>query len=1158
MVALPLNTTVAPPPPPSTIRGGIPDYIGQTNSLVDLLSATAHDPQGYDWEDDSDADEDSSDELSGDDSTLTTPSDSTTNLPPSDVLHDPHIFLSPKSTPSSSIIESPIPSADPHNLNLVRGKSLLLQKEYAALNSDVLELALDGFDSVDDAVLRAQVGEDGVTAAGDETFEDPKVVDGDKSPKKRLETLTNEFGKWSDDSEVFVESVPGALYRGVLVKGLLALTNRRFFIYAFIPRAEENKVIRAGPVTIHFPGTLTRKHRVWVELKNDSTSWYRSSTKTYKPLGSCRLSQLKEILPYVSVFSGFASRLRQFRSSRLTTLRESQNPEEPNSVRIELIDGRARRFELDTEESAVAWRSDMEAAVFTFRATADKLRLSLPLQLIQRIVTEPYMNLAERVQIHFDSGRCAEGSEGEESDDSASLGEEGTRTNGNREGKKARTPSTIEFGYLKNHHTFVESLQKFVDLAQELPSCGGVQPILELDSEVRTADAEAQKELSTDKTLAAQFVRQFALHDKPTDLFVAPSCELVRNLPTWGSLVISSRFLCFWRKGVLSSDVKLRIPLTDIDDVGPSKAWGFRIVGLAIQVHGAPDVRLDFKSKTLRDLVITTLKSSIALAGSTSAPPLSHSLSSTSSVSSAISNSQYIISPVRTSFQASLDRQVVLGQPMEENVSIPAGLAASQMPKVLGTVGTKQITGLHFVCLTIGSRGDVQPYIALGRELMKDGNRVTIASHPEYREWVESFGISYKEVGGDPAALMKFAESWAACQEADILIESPSTFAGIHVAEALGIPYFRAFTMPWTSTATYPQAFAASVDLGPTYNLLSYSIFDNVIWKAMSGQINRWRKNMLKIPPTSLHKMSQAKTPFIYNFSSAVCPKPNDWRDFIHISGYWFLDDERPWTAPEGMMEFIAKAREDGKAVIYIGFGSIVVPDSTAVTKAVVNAVLDSDVRAILSKGWSDRGTTPTEEVVLPPEIFQVASVPHDRLFPLIDAACHHGGAGTVGASLRAGLPTLIHPFFGDQFFWSSRVQKLGAGLKITSLTEKDLSAAFKQGTTDRIMKEKAAAVGERIRSENGPRVALSFINSCSGRTSGEVGTSGEQAHGGLSYWSHTFPDILETSIPLNHTNSVNNPNPVNDTSRFRKADSWTVEDEHGDEAQYDVGALSL
>lgn len=186
--------------------------------------------------------------------------------------------------------------------------------------------------------------------------------------------------------------------------------------------------------------------------------------------------------------------------------------------------------------------------------------------------------------------------------------------------------------------------------------------------------------------------------------------------------------------------------------------------------------------------------------------------------------------------------------------------------------------------------------------------------------------------------------------------------------------------------------------------------------------------------PTSEKKMSQAKAPFLYNvrcasflsraalpsltqpsssisqFSSSVVPKPNDWRDHIFISGYWFLDDIKPWDPPAGLMDFIAKARADGKPLIYIGFGSIVVPDAAAMTRAVANAVVGADVRAILSKGWSERGSEKVEEVNLPEEIYSVLSVPHDHLFPLIDAACHHGGAGSTGASLRAGLPTLIHP----------------------------------------------------------------------------------------------------------------------------------------------------
>jgi hypothetical protein len=102
----------------------------------------------------------------------------------------------------------------------------------------------------------------------------------------------------------------------------------------------------------------------------------------------------------------------------------------------------------------------------------------------------------------------------------------------------------------------------------------------------------------------------------------------------------------------------------------------------------------------------------------------------------------------------------------------------------------------------------------------------------------------------------------------------------------------------------------------------------------------------------------------------------------------------------------------------------------------------------------------------------------YSRLFPQIDAACHHGGAGTTGASLRAGLPTIIRPFFGDQFFWASRVQALKAGLKLNSLTRGELQKALVKATQDRVMREKAAMVGERIRAENGTRSAVEFLYS--------------------------------------------------------------------------------
>lgn len=145
-------------------------------------------------------------------------------------------------------------------------------------------------------------------------------------------------------------------------------------------------------------------------------------------------------------------------------------------------------------------------------------------------------------------------------------------------------------------------------------------------------------------------------------------------------------------------------------------------------------------------------------------------------------------------------------------------------------------------------------------------------------------------------------------------------------------------------------------------------------------------------------------------------------------------------------------------------------------------------MRAIIAKGWSSRGAE-EEEVEFPDSCYSLEKVPHGWLFPkgeracqfpanrLVSAALHHGGAGTVGASLRAGIPTLIKPWFGDQFFWAIRVTKLGAGLKVPSLRTEDIAHALIKATTDKTMIEKASRVGMRIRSENGVDNALQAIH---------------------------------------------------------------------------------
>lgn len=197
------------------------------------------------------------------------------------------------------------------------------------------------------------------------------------------------------------------------------------------------------------------------------------------------------------------------------------------------------------------------------------------------------------------------------------------------------------------------------------------------------------------------------------------------------------------------------------------------------------------------------------------------------------------------------------------------------------------------------------------------------------------------------------ADSWEACKDADVIIESPSAMAGVHIAEALKIPYFRAFTMPWTRTQAYPQAFMVpAFEMGPSFNYSTYVLFDNIMWKATSGQINRWRKKQLSLKATDVSTLSVNKVPFLYNFSSAVVPKPLDWHDDITITGYWTLENsDTEWTPPADLERFMAKAKEDGKALVYIvgshdatsltaqGFGSIVVPRANAMTKSIIRAV---------------------------------------------------------------------------------------------------------------------------------------------------------------------------------------------------------------------------
>lgn len=261
------------------------------------------------------------------------------------------------------------------------------------------------------------------------------------------------------------------------------------------------------------------------------------------------------------------------------------------------------------------------------------------------------------------------------------------------------------------------------------------------------------------------------------------------------------------------------------------------------------------------------------------------------------------------------------------------------------------------------------------------------------------------------------------------------------------------------------------------YNDMTYVMIDMALWTGTSKTINRFRRKVLGLPATTLEKLELWRVPHIYSFSPTVLPPPKDWPEYMHCTGYWFLDNPNvSWQPKPSLVEFL-KAENDPRPIIYIGFGSIIVPDPEAVSRVIVDAVHKANVRAIICKGWSSRMKNSNNKhdhhdedessAVLnryPDTIYKIDSIPHDWLFPQIQGVVHHGGAGTTAAGLRAGLPTVIKPFFGDQRFWGQRVEELGVGVCLVKLTVDKLSDALMLVTRNNAMISKANVLGATIR----------------------------------------------------------------------------------------------
>lgn len=411
---------------------------------------------------------------------------------------------------------------------------------------------------------------------------------------------------------------------------------------------------------------------------------------------------------------------------------------------------------------------------------------------------------------------------------------------------------------------------------------------------------------------------------------------------------------------------------------------------------------------------------------------------------------------------------------------------------------------MRIAIVAIGSRGDVQPYLALGLGLKRAGHEVRMVAPARFKTFIESYGIDFFPLNWDPASFMagpvtesgrsifgfwrhffpeehKISETLVrecseGCQGSDLILANLVAFFGPMVGKLLGIPTLLLSAVPGYPTREIPQFFFRPlprwVPFRGLYNQLSYSLFHAVSCVFILKQIGRLRKRIdaLPAPHRFIQDSIKEKVPILHEFSPAVIPEAPEWRELFRVTGYWFLDSHPDWKPSDEILRFLA----DGKRPVFISFGSVIGRDPDAFARLAFDAVEAAGVRAILAGGWSSFG-----RINPPKDVLILDEIPHDWIFPKVAAVVHHGGAGVTAATLRAGAPSIAIPHFADQFFWGERVHALGAGpppIPRKRLTSQKLAEAIKTAVNDQSIRRAASQLGERIRSEDGVARAVEWL----------------------------------------------------------------------------------
>jgi sterol 3beta-glucosyltransferase len=395
---------------------------------------------------------------------------------------------------------------------------------------------------------------------------------------------------------------------------------------------------------------------------------------------------------------------------------------------------------------------------------------------------------------------------------------------------------------------------------------------------------------------------------------------------------------------------------------------------------------------------------------------------------------------------------------------------------------------MHVTMLTVGSRGDVQPFVAFGAGLQGAGHRVRVCTHPRFQALVEQLGLEFAPLAQGAVALRgetKEGRRWAqrssrwmpawvgllqdarsvarrrlrdaaqGCDGADVIVASNlAQLLGWQLARDLDVPLVRALL----NAPSYWMARRARPSLA--------RVLRQVAWLGARPWFDRVRRDALGRGPLPLHEplgaLEQAGQLVLYPFSAAVFPRPEGWGESTVVTGYWFLDRAVDPEPSDALRAFL----EAGPAPVYVGFGIQIDHDPRATTATIVEALRRAGRRGVLQ-----RPPAGLAGAALGDDMLAIGGVAHDWLFPRCAAVVHHGAAGTTATALRAGVPAVIVPHNSDQFSWGRRMAELGVSpppIPRRRLAVDRLEHALIPATTDGELRARAEALGGRIRGEDG------------------------------------------------------------------------------------------